>query len=93
MRSVQPTIDTPAAKANSCRLTIARVVEIKARLVDRFQAQGIPKEIIREALAAAEAEAWLCGFPYLFLPDLAEEFLRHLLQKRSSIHPGYAQAA
>jgi len=45
---------------------------------------------IREAIATAEAEAWLSGFPHLFLPDLADEMLRRLLQ---SVHPEYAQAA
>lgn len=79
--------------AISCRLTTARVVAIKEALVARYRAQGVPAGLIREAIAAAEAQAWLSGFPHLFLPDLADEILAHLQQKRSSIHPGYAQAA
>jgi len=49
--------------------------------------------LIREAIATAEAEAWLSGFPHLFLPDLADEILRHLRQRRPSDHPEFAQAA
>jgi len=49
--------------------------------------------LVREAIAAAEAQAWLTGYPHLFLPDLADEILRQLRQKGALIHPEYAQAA
>jgi hypothetical protein len=68
-------------------------VTIKRILVERYHRQGFPMSLIREAIATAEAEAWLSGFPHLFLPDLADEILRHLSQRRTAEHPGFAQAA
>lgn len=79
--------------AESCRRLTGRVLAIKQTLIARYRSEGAPMTLIREAIAAAEAEAWLSGFPHLFLPDLADEILAHLRQKRSSIHPEYAQAA
>ena len=80
-------------KADSCRRLTARVLAIKQILVESYLCQGIPPGIVREAIALAEAEAWRAGFPHLFLPDLADEILRRLVQKDASIHPEYAQAA
>ena len=94
MNSTAPVaVDSKVARAQSCRLTTGRVVAIKERLVARYRREGIPMGLVREAIAAAEAQAWLSGFPHLFLPDLADEILGHLREKRSSIHPEYAQAA
>ena len=76
----------------TCRLLTARVLTIKQRLVDRYRVAGLPMTLIRDAIAAAEADAWLSGFPHLFLPDLADEVVRHLLAKVAT-HPEYAQAA
>jgi hypothetical protein len=78
-------------RIESCRKLTGRVLAIKKLLVESYRLQGVPVNLIREALAAAEAEAWLSGFPHLFLPDLADEILRHLRAHRA--HPGYAQAA
>jgi hypothetical protein len=80
-------------KADRCRVTTRRVVAIKERLVARYRVQGIPAEVVREAIAAAEAQAWGSGYPHLFLPGLADEMVEQLRQKRSSIHPELAQAA
>jgi hypothetical protein len=79
-------------KVETCHLLTARVIAIKQRLVERYRAAGLPMALIREAIAAAEADAWLSGFPHLFLPDLADEVVRHLLAKVAT-HPEYAQAA
>ena len=84
---------TVALQAESCNRLTVRVVQIKQTLVARYRLTGTPENVIREAVASAEAQAWLSGFPHLFLPDLADEILEHLLQKPSSIHPEYAQAA
>jgi len=80
-------------KADSCRRLTGRVVAIKQILVERYRRQGFPMSVIREAIATAEAQAWLSGFPHLFLPGLADEILRHLSQRRISEHPEFAQAA
>ena len=80
-------------KADSCRRLTGRVVAIKRILVERYRREGVPMGLIREAIATAEAEAWLSGFPHLFLPDLAEEILRRLRERKTSDHPEYAQAA
>jgi hypothetical protein len=72
---------------------VARVVAIKQILAESYLLQGVPSALVREAIAAAEAEAWRAGFPHLFLPDLTDEILRRLRQKGSSIRPEYAQAA
>jgi hypothetical protein len=80
-------------RADFCRRLAARVVAIKQILVQSYLVQGVPSGVVREAIAMAEAEAWRAGFPDLFLPDLADEILRRLLQKGASIHPEYAQAA
>jgi hypothetical protein len=80
-------------KADSCRRLTARVVAIKQILVESYMLQGVRSDLVREAIALAEAEAWRAGFPHLFLPDLADEILRRLVQKDASIHPEYAQAA
>jgi hypothetical protein len=79
--------------ADSCRRLAARVIAIKQILVESYLLQGVPSALVREAIASAEAEAWRVGFPHLFLPDLADEMLRQLREKRGSIHPEYAQAA
>jgi hypothetical protein len=100
MRSASLTLpDSQApqvARADSSRqLTgrIERVHAIKHTLVQRYRLEGLPMPLIREAIATAEAQAWLSGFPHLFLPDLADEILRQLRQKEALIHPEYAQAA
>jgi len=76
----------PSLAIDSARVfpVAARVLAIKQTLVARFLARGIPMVLIREAIAAAESQAWLSGFPDLFLPDLAEEILDHLGQKYAS---------
>jgi len=78
-----------------CRLTTGRVIAIKQRLVSRYLSRGIPISTIRDAIAAAEAEAWLSGYPHLFLPELADEILEHLRQKRAAgaHHMELAEAA
>jgi hypothetical protein len=100
MRSVLPTPAEPRPahpaefdRTDACRRLTARVVEIKRILVQSYLLQGAPSETVRDAIALAEAEAWLSGFPHLFLPDLADEILRRLLQRGALIHPEYAQAA
>jgi len=80
-------------EADLCRLLTARVLAIKQALVERYRIEGLPMPLVREAIAAAEAQAWLTGYPHLFLPDLADEILRQLRQKGALIHPEYAQAA
>ncbi len=80
-------------RADSCRRLTERVLATKRLLVESYRLQGIPATLIREAIVAAEAEAWRCGFPQLFLPDLADEIVRQLQENRASRHPGYAQAA
>jgi hypothetical protein len=79
-------------RAETCRLLTSRVLTIKQRLVERYRIASLPMPLIRDAIAAAEADAWLSGFPHLFLPDLADEVVRHLLAKAVA-HPEYAQAA
>jgi hypothetical protein len=71
----------------------ARVIALKQTLASRYELIGVPVELIRQAVAIAEPEAWLSGFPHLFLPALVEESLGRLLQHGASIHPDYAQAA
>jgi hypothetical protein len=97
MRSTLPTLPDSRVslveKADSCRRLTGRVVAIKRILVERYRREGYAMSLIREAIATAEAEAWLSGFPHLFLPDLADEILRHLSQRRASDHPEFAQAA
>lgn len=92
MHSASPALPavSPGDRADSCRRLTGRVVAIKRILIERYRLQGVPMNFIREAIATAEAEAWLSGFPHLFLPDLADEMLRRLLQ---NVHPEYAQAA
>ena len=86
-------VDGPEQRAERCRKTTARVVALKALLIERYRLAGHPPILIREAIAAAEAQARLAGFPQLFLPELADEMVRQLRQKWASIHPEYAQAA
>jgi len=97
MRSTQAAVpDSKVSlveKADSCRRLTGRVVTIKRILVERYRRERIPMSLIREVIATAEAEAWLSGYPHLFLPDLADEILRHLRQTRASDHPEFAQAA
>lgn len=96
MKSVTPQPEdgtiSLVGKTETCRLLTARVLLIKQRLVERYRIEGHPIQLIRDAIAAAEADAWLSGFPHLFLPDLADEVVRHLLAKAAT-HPEYAQAA
>jgi hypothetical protein len=80
-------------KTELCRLTAAQVMILKALLIERYRTEGHPGSLIREAIATAEAQAWLTGFPQLFLPELTDEIVRQLRQKWAPIHPEYAQAA
>jgi hypothetical protein len=94
MRPASPNLlDPNLPTADSCRRLTARVLAIKQILIDSYHLQGVPAALVREAIAAAEAQAWQVGFPHLFLPDLADEILRQLRQKGGLIHPDYAQAA
>jgi hypothetical protein len=93
MRPASPSLDPDLPAPDSCRRLAARVLAIKQILVESYHVQGVPPALAREAIAAAEAQAWRAGFPHLFLPDLADEILRQLRQKAGSIHPEYAQAA
>ncbi len=97
MRSAQPVPSEPQFArldpADSRRRLTERVIATKQILVESYLLQGLPSALVREAIAAAEAEAWRVGFPHLFLPDLADEILRRLRQKNGSIQPEYAQAA
>ena len=77
-----------AIQADSCRRLTRRVLVIKESLIARYRREGVPMSLVREAIAAAEAKAWLSGFPHLFLPDLADEILR----QKQTRHE-YAQAA
>ena len=81
------------SRANRCRRTRGRVLLIKESLISRYRGEGVPIGLIREAIASAEAQAWRTGFPHLFLPDLADEIIDQLRQKRVLIHPELAQAA
>ena len=91
MRSASPTLlDSQVTQADSCRRLTDRVLAIKQSLIARYRVEGIPASVVRHVIAAAEAQAWLSGFPHLFLPDLADEILR---QKQVVTHPEYAQAA
>ena len=94
MSSASPAVlESPLDRGKSCQVRTNRVLAIKQTLVERYQKEGIAPAVVREAIAEAEAQAWLSGFPHLFLPGLADEILRHLQQKEGSIHPEYAQAA
>jgi hypothetical protein len=101
MRSISPalpdsrvsTVEKPDTSRRFAGSAVGRVVAIKRILVERYRREGYAMSLIREAIATAEAEAWLSGFPHLFLPDLADEILRHLSQSRTSEHPEFAQAA
>jgi len=89
--------DALSSRASACARLASRVLLIKQRLVERYSSQGLPMPLIRDAIAAAEADAWLSGFPHLFLPDLAEEIIRRRLAnpavKHPAAQPDYAQAA
>lgn len=91
--SLRETSLSTVERADTCRRLTARVVAIKRILIERYRLEGIPMALVREAIADAEAQAWLSGFPHLLLPDFADEILRQLRQKGASSHPEYAQAA
>ena len=57
----------------SCAKLANAIAELKTRLQDQYE-HVLPghSELVRDAIAAAEALAWLTPFPHLFLPDLAE---------------------
>jgi hypothetical protein len=91
--SLSPLEVCKLSSPSRCTITTARVIAIKKTLVRRYEHNGTAANLIREAIALAEAEAWRTGFPHLFLPELADETLRQLAQKRSLIHPELAHAA
>ena len=57
----------------SCEKLANAIAELKTRLQNQYE-RVLPgqTELVRDAIAAAEALAWLTPFPHLFLPDLAE---------------------
>ena len=88
MRSGDAQLDPLVSQARSCHLTTSAVLAIKQCLIARYTLARVRGSLIREAIADAEARAWLTGFPHLFLPNLADEILR---QKQT--RPDFAQAA
>ena len=64
------------------------VAELKHRLQAHYErAHPGQRELVRRAIAEAEARAWeLSFFPHLFLPDLVEARLAEL-----SVDGGFAQ--
>lgn len=69
-----------------CRKLVAKVVDLKDRLVERYEA-ALPGQSSRvnQAVEEAAALAWETEFPHLFLPDLVELRLGQLA-------PAYAVA-
>ena len=57
----------------SCHKLATAIAELKTRLQHQYE-RVLPgqTELVHDAIAAAEALAWLTPFPHLFLPDLAE---------------------
>ena len=56
-----------------CRKLHTAVSDLKDKLIARYEERsGSSVGRIREAISAAEAQAWETPFPHLFFPDLAE---------------------
>jgi hypothetical protein len=61
-----------------CRKLHTAVSRLKKQLIARYEATPASTRQIREALTAAETQAWETSFPHLFFPDLAEVHLATL---------------
>lgn len=63
-----------AACVNSCRNALAKVRELKEKIVNEFREQfGAPEPLLRLAINEAEALAWETEYPELVFPVLATE--------------------
>lgn len=67
-----------------CRKMVAQVVDLKDRLVEKYEA-ALPGQslLVNRAVEEAAELAWETQFPHLFLPDLVELRL-------SQLAPAYA---
>jgi hypothetical protein len=76
--------DQPTAV--SCAKLANAMAELKTRLQNQYERvlPGQP-ELVRDAIAVAEALAWLTPFPHLFLPDLAEARITSLASQSAFV--------
>ena len=74
-----------ANPVSSAKLANA-IAELKTRLQKQYE-RVLPgqSELVRDAIAVAEALAWLTPFPHLFLPDLAEARITSLASQSGFI--------
>jgi hypothetical protein len=62
------------ACVNSCRNVLAKIKQLKEKIVAEFREQfGAPEPLLRLALNEAEALAWETDYPQLVFPLLATE--------------------
>ena len=74
------------ADTTSCHKLATAIAELKTRLQHQYE-RVLPgqTELVHDAIAAAEALAWLTPFPHLFLPDLAEARITSLASQSGFI--------
>lgn len=79
------------APSQFCREIVAALSQLKTRLFHQYE-QVLPGrgQLIREAVAEAEALAWQTPFPHLFLPDFAEARVAEIV---AALEPPLARAA
>jgi hypothetical protein len=70
--------------AQFCREIVDAVAKLRIRLLAKYEGV-LPgrSQLIRQAVAEAEEEAWELPFPHLFLPDLAEARVERLVAART----------
>ena len=64
-----------------CRKLHTKVSQLKEQLIARYEATSASSRRVREALSAAETQAWETSFPHLFFPDLAEVHLASVIDQ------------
>lgn len=73
-RRISTISNIAAACATSCRSVLAKIKDLKERIVGEFREQfGAPEPLLRLALNEAEALAWETDYPQLVFPVLATE--------------------
>jgi hypothetical protein len=68
-----------------CRKLHTAVTQLKEQMIARYEGTAGPGGRIRDALTAAETQAWETSFPHLFFPDLAEMHLATVVDQDEAL--------
>jgi hypothetical protein len=82
-------VEALAKCTEACRAAARKLKQFEEQFAAKLAAEvqdGVPEQLIRQAMNEAEALAWSTRFPLLFLPELAEEKIHNARQWANRQH-------